>query len=76
MSVDATRVRAAIPVDSLILYRGTPFGCSSITVTVVRFNRSPGIDPSPATGSALIGMHLYSPHRVDGRVSPPERTKS
>ena len=51
---------------------------------VARFDRSPGTDPSLATGSGLIGrggearqqMHRYNPRRVDKRVTPPERTNS
>lgn len=53
-------------------------------VMVARFDRSPGIDPSLATGSGLIGrgdearqqMHRYDSRRVDKRVMPPERTNS
>jgi hypothetical protein len=51
---------------------------------VARFDRSPGIDPSLATGSGLIGrgdearqqMHRYNPRRVDKRITLSERTNS
>ena len=86
--------------DGLTRHPGAPFGDLSLAifngyypfilaavggdVMVARFDRSPGTDPSLATGSGLIGrggktrqqLRRSIPRRVDKRVTPPERTNS